>query len=227
MPSKRNRLGDVEFAAASNAILPFIICPDVSGSMSGQAQDGEGGTIAKIEGLRHGVAQGLSYLGSIPNLRNSVRIGFCTFGDQVTWTPFAAFDDVVAPHFQADGHTPMREALHTVIDEYLDFATEQNAQGRKVQTATILTISDGEPSSDPSAPLSRLLEWHQRRKVYLVGGGVDESDRQRLQNLGFPETASIAAISWPGLFKACTASIASIAAGQRPVSINLCGASRP
>jgi uncharacterized protein YegL len=218
----------VEFAATSNKIIPFVICADVSSSMAACAQDGDGESIPKIEGLRRGVQDGVAYLRSMPDLRNAVRLGFCTFGGKVTWTPFAALDQVVVPDFQATGYTPMKEALRTVGDEFLDFAMDMNAIGRPISTATILVVSDGAPTTgNPTAEIERLLEWSRRKKVHLIAGGVVEADRQNLEQLGFPLTASVAALSWKGLIDAGTVSVISIAAGQRPVSINLCGAPQP
>jgi uncharacterized protein YegL len=217
-------LEDVEFAAASNKIIPLLFVLDVSSSMQAEAVDGEGNRQSKIEGLRQGLEGGLAYLRRAPELKHAGRVATLTFGASVDFSGFSPVDQAVLPSLASNGGTPFCSAVNCAVDETYRFTADLNSQCLTPAMTTIVVITDGCPTDGPGIQeVARLMNLHNTGRAFVWGVGVDGEDRKRLEALGFPRdrVVTVGETSWPFIIQLGTVPATQIARGQSPMSCKI------
>jgi uncharacterized protein YegL len=220
-------LDDIEYASISNKIIPLVFVADKSSSMANEAIDGEGVRTAKIEGVRQCIDKAIAYFQREPDLRNAVSVAVLSFGDGVDFTGFDSVDNFVRPALDPDANTPFCEAMNRVAAECLRYATELNSQGITPAMTSIIVITDGEPNDGPGhQEVARLMDLQRRRLAVVWAVGIDSSDRQRLEDLGFPpeQVFTVQETSWEKIAMLGSVSVTAIAQGQQPFSAGMGGA---
>jgi uncharacterized protein YegL len=131
---------DIEAALSVNAVqrTPCVLVLDTSGSM--QAQD-------RIGHLNQGLKQFEKAVKATEALRQRVLLMVIGFGESVRiladWTPAA---DFAAPELQADGMTPLGEAMTVAHEAVTEIAQQMRSRGIPFTRPWIFVISDGEPT---------------------------------------------------------------------------------
>lgn len=219
-------LDNIQYAATSNKIIPLLFAVDCSGSMGSKAIDSEGRKQRKIEGVMQGLQGGIAYLRRAPELKDACRVGILTFESNIRFDGFQPLDQIAAPKLSPNGATAFCGAMNRCADELFRFYADMNKHRLTAAMSTIVVITDGEPTDGAGhEEVKRLVDLHNSRKAFVWAVGIDDQDRSRLEQLGFPPTqvVTVEETSWPHIIQLGTMSAAAIARGQMPLSCNLMG----
>ena len=152
-----------EFTMPTARPLPVIVLADTSGSMS------EGG---KIEALRAALKGMITSFAEQEVGRAEIHVGIVTFGGTAKiQQALAPSNTITLSHFDADGVTPLGEALdlaRTMIED------RQQVPSRAYTPAVVL-LSDGHPTDAWRPALERFFESNRanRAQRFALGIGAD------------------------------------------------------
>ena len=149
-----------------------VLVLDVSGSMSGRL----------IEELNAGLSifKDTLMADRLASLRAEVAI--VTFGGSVTLhTPFTTARDFVPPTLEANGLTPMGEAINQAIDLVIQEKRVYQQTGIQYYRPWIFLITDGEPSDDWQAAAARVKQGERKKEFVFFAVGVEDADMEILQ----------------------------------------------
>ncbi|MGL4511957.1 MAG: vWA domain-containing protein [Lacipirellulaceae bacterium] len=215
-------IDEVAFATGAAKVVPVLIVCDTSSSMEAVSADGDGEPVPRHVGMQRGIESALAYMRSNPTLAAGGQVGFVRFGDAVRESPFCPVASVEVPDFRPGGMTPMCAAFELAGKVVTRHAQELNRRQVRYAASTVVVISDGGSSDgDPRASVGKLRDLHDRRCICLIGLGVDEQDRQRLEEMGFPITLAVSKVSWAEAIQTATRSAVALARGQRPTASDL------
>jgi uncharacterized protein YegL len=126
---------------AGNAVLPFYILCDESGSM-----DANGG----IDAINSGLPELHAAIAGDPLVSDKARIGLLTFSDMAEeLLPLSNLSDVQAmPGCQAKGMTNYGEAFNLLRVVIQRDVSNLKSQGFQVFRPAVFFITDGEPTDD-------------------------------------------------------------------------------
>lgn len=174
---RRNALArhDLLIPCAPQQLVSLLI--DKSLSMSGPP----------IEQVNRGVADFTGDLADDPLTRETLQVQLVTFGGKVTVRPFVPISRFTPPLIEADGLTPMAEAILKAIQ-----ATERHTEflGRAAEVDVLkphyFVFSDGAPTS-PSELLkeaaAEVRRSEQTGRGAFYGFGVNQAAVKALQPL--------------------------------------------
>ena len=137
--------------SAGNAVLPFYILCDESGSM-----DANGG----IDAVNRGLPELHATIAGDPLVADKCRIGLITFSDIAEeLLPLSNLSDVQAmPGCAAKGMTNYGEAFNLLRVVIARDITNLKSQGMQVYRPAVFFITDGEPTDDWEANYRALTD---------------------------------------------------------------------
>lgn len=173
---------DVEFADNAEPRGPAILIVDTSSSMSGK----------KIEALNRGLEQFASELAADNLARKRVDVAVVSFGGTVkTVCDFTNAESFLAPTLQANGGTPMGEAVVRAVTMLEQRKMQYRAAGIAYYRPWLFLITDGEPTDDGSHywqdAIALIHEGEKKGKLSFFGVGVEEANMKRLNLLCPPK----------------------------------------
>jgi uncharacterized protein YegL len=155
-----------------------------------------------IDMVNRGLSEWATQLARNPYYRTSVEIALVTFGKDgvVVWrgrsplpyrdaNPFLLAAEFVPPTLEADGLTPMGEALRVAMDLIGARKDKLRREGAQFHRPLLWLVSDGEPNDDWEPLVQELADAQQRKRLLLfaVGVGPDNPGRRRTLGLLSPE----------------------------------------
>jgi uncharacterized protein YegL len=158
---------------------PVVLCLDTSGSMSGEP----------ISELNRAVEVLKNDLISDPKAKKVVEIAIVTFGGGITVQDFVVPEFMEPPEFEANGDTPMGEALLKALDLIEERKKIYNENGINYYRPWLILITDGYPTDmtrgDPkwNGLKRKLAEWEENRKVIAWAFGTSTADFDALKDL--------------------------------------------
>lgn len=173
---------DVDFADNPEPRGPAILIVDTSSSMSGK----------KIEALNRGLEQFASELAADNLARKRVDVAVVSFGGTVkTVCDFTNAESFLAPTLQANGGTPMGEAVVRAVTMLEQRKMQYRAAGIAYYRPWLFLITDGEPTDDGSHywqdAIALIHEGEKKGKLSFFGVGVEEANMKRLNLLCPPK----------------------------------------
>jgi len=188
----------------------LVLCLDTSASMAG----------ANIDKVNRGLADWATLLARDPYHRTSVEIALITFGKDgvVTWrgkvpqsyrdgSPFLIAAEFIPPVLQADGLTPMGEALRTSMDVISARKDKLKQDGTQFYCPLLWLVSDGEPNDDWVPLVQDLADAQARRRLLLFAVGVGAANQRVLQRLSPERNLHMDAFQIEDLLEMVTASV--------------------
>ena len=151
---------------------PVILLLDTSGSMA-TGKSGE----SPIDELREGFRQFLRETSDDETASMSVELEVITFGGEVEIAaPFAPVNVINdnPPSFNADGRTPMGEALTLADKELKERRRLYKNKGISSYKPWVILMTDGEPNDDWEEPASAMRAYGEKEKMQYIGIGIGE-----------------------------------------------------
>lgn len=153
------------------ARIAVCLCLDVSGSMYGDP----------IDELNEGIQMFYDAIKADQIARYAAEIGIVTFGlDHAECVADFASVDVAPnpPHLEADGFTPMGEAVNMALDMLENRKRDYRNQGVDYYQPWLVLMTDGAPNGEESElrrSISRTCDAVNNRKLTLfpIGIGAD------------------------------------------------------
>lgn len=197
-----------EIAGADNEkeILALVLI-DASSSMNEVTADGSGKSRPRIKGAIDGVRAAIKHCLSDPALKRSVLMSIGSFGGRIDVSPYLRVDKVQVPQLQGCGGTPLGEGMMMAMDVTQTEICRLDDEERRFSRANIVIISDGAPNGGPilEAAVKRVADLEQRGDLNLSLIGIDQTDCDRLQNLGLPgKMFCVSKVSWEEAITAAT-----------------------
>ncbi len=169
---------DVEFADNPEPRVPTILLVDKSSSMQGK----------KIQALNSGLEQFGCELSSDPLARKRVDVAVISFGGTVkTACEFTDAQSFLPPTLQAEGGTPMGEAVVRAVAMLEQRKIQYRQAGIAYYRPWLFLLTDGEPTDEGSPfwhnAISLVDEGEKQGKLSFFGVGVQEANFKKLNEL--------------------------------------------
>lgn len=169
-----NRFDLSEFADNPEPRCAVVLLLDCSGSMN-ERQEGE----TRIDALNSGLHTFKDALQADPLARKRIEIATVTFGGEVRSTPFVQADAFTPAVLEAQGQTPMNDAVLTAVQLLRDRKTLYREAGVSSYKPWLLLITDGQSTQDLGAAAAAITELETRGSaaffsVMVGGASTDE-----------------------------------------------------
>ncbi len=140
-----------------------------------------------IEELREGLKQFLRETSDDETASMSVELEIITFGGEVKIAaPFAPVNVINdnQPQLEAEGYTPLGEALTLASKELKDRRRLYKSKGISSYKPWVILMSDGEPNDDWEEPAKAMRTLGEQRKLQYIGIGIgEEADFDTLRSI--------------------------------------------
>jgi uncharacterized protein YegL len=166
----QNSLEKIEFVDNPEPRCAVALVLDVSGSMAGQA----------IAELNNGLLEFDKDLKSDPLASLRVEVGMVTFGGRVSSIDFVTADQFQPPVLQADGGTPMGQAVQMALSMLRDRKNSYKANGIDYYRPWLFLITDGEPTDSWEAAAAQARQEEDQKGVSVYAIGVEGANMQTL-----------------------------------------------
>ena len=191
-----------------------ILVLDTSSSMQGQP----------INELNQGVIQFIEEVKGVELAQYSVEIGVVTAGPdvrtQLQITPAHLIES--ANSFNADGGTPLGEAVNMALNMLETRKIEYKNKGVPYYQPWLVIISDGEPTDSWQDVASRSLSMANNRKLVVMPVGVSNADLNKLSQFSNRPAKALAGLKFKEFFAWLSASMTRVSlSGSTTATVNL------
>jgi uncharacterized protein YegL len=170
-------VGLPEFVENPENRCPVILLLDTSTSMEGAA----------IAELNRGIRVFQEDVLKDTKASLSVEVAIISFGPVQVVQDFTTIDAFKAPRLEADGLTPIGEALEAALDLLEDRKEVYKLNGIQYYRPWIFLITDGAPTDDWQRAAERLQQGERDQKFCFFAVAVEGADLQTLSRIALPE----------------------------------------
>jgi uncharacterized protein YegL len=171
-------VGLPEFVDNPENRCPVILLVDTSRSMTG----------APLQELQRGLDVFKTEVQKDAQASLSVEVAIITFGRSVTLAQdFTTVDDFIPPPLQADGLTPMAEAIEKALDLLDQRKATYRENGVQYYRPWIFLITDGAPTDQWQQAAERLHQAEHENKLLFFAVGVEGADFDTLKQIALPQ----------------------------------------
>ena len=170
-------VGMPEFVENPENRCPVILLLDTSGSMSGQP----------IQELNRGLAAFKEDVMKDAQASLSVEVAIVTFGPVKLTQDFVTIDHFTLPKLEADGVTPMGEAIEYALDLLETRKQSYKDNGVHYYRPWVFLITDGAPTDYWQNAAQRVREEDAQRRMLFFTVGVQGADMNKLRQIAPPE----------------------------------------
>ncbi|MFM5980967.1 MAG: vWA domain-containing protein [Sphaerospermopsis kisseleviana] len=169
-------LGLPEFVENPENRCPVVLLLDTSGSMSGQP----------IEELNTGLAAFKEDVLKDAHASLSVEVAIVTFGPVRLIQDFVTIDHFTLPKLEADGVTPMGEAIEYALDLVEKRKQTYKDNGILYYRPWVFLITDGAPTDYWQNAAQRVREGEEQRRMLFFTVAVQNADMNKLRKIAPP-----------------------------------------
>ncbi|MEB3161145.1 MAG: VWA domain-containing protein [Synechocystis sp.] len=171
-------VGLPEFVDNPENRCPVVLLVDTSRSMSG----------APLLELQRGLDVFKAEVQQDAQASLSVEVAIITFGRSVSLAQdFTTVDDFTPPTLQADGLTPMAEAIEKALDLLDQRKASYRENGVQYYRPWIFLITDGAPTDRWQQAAERLHQAEYDNKLLFFAVGVEGADFDTLKQIATPQ----------------------------------------
>jgi uncharacterized protein YegL len=199
-------VGLPEFVENPENRCPVILLLDTSSSMAG----------APIEELRRGVNIFKEEILRDTKAALTVEVAIITFGPVQLVQDFATIDKLVPPELEADGFTPIGEAVEYALDLLEGRKEIYKANGVQYYRPWIFLVTDGAPTDTWQNAAERIRQGEADRKFCFFAVGVEGVDMSTLKQIAAPDRppALLKGLDFKSLFVWLSTSMKRVSSGK-------------
>jgi uncharacterized protein YegL len=216
--AEQQPFGDVGLASNPEPRCPCVLLLDVSGSMgevvanagqdTGQTvqQDGKtyrvvsGGT-TRIDLLNEGLRAYHADLMGDSLAAQRVEVSVIAFGGSVqTVVPFVTAHEFTPPTLEANGETPMGEAILRAIEAITERKGRYKQNGLHYYRPWIFLVTDGEPTDDWRPAAAKVREGEKNKAFAFFAVGVEGANCDVLKQISVRKPLPLKGYSFREMF---------------------------
>lgn len=202
--SSAGRFGAAEFALNPEPRCPCILLLDTSGSMEGPP----------IASLNAGIQQFQDELQKDALAAKRVEVAIFTFGPVERKVDFVNASQFSAPRLEAEGLTPMGEAVEKALAALEERKATYKANGIAYYRPWMFLITDGSPTDDVTRAAAKLKEAEGKKAVAFFGVGVEGADMDALAKLSVRTPLKLKGLAFRELFSWLSSSLSRVSQSQ-------------
>ncbi len=192
--------GSDDFASNPEPRCPCVLLLDVSGSMNGRA----------IDELNAGLNTFRDELLADPLATKRVEVAMVTFGPVKVEMPFTGASVFYPPTLQAQGDTPMGEAIRQALNLLEDRKQEYRSNGIAYFRPWVFLITDGAPTDQWQTAAAALREGEASKKFAFFAIGVKDANMEILAQISPRTPLSLDGMKFRELFSWLSTSLRSV-----------------
>jgi uncharacterized protein YegL len=170
-------VGLPEFVENPENRCPVILLLDTSGSMSGQP----------IQELNRGLAAFKEDVQKDAQASLSVEVAIVTFSPVRLTQDFVTIDQFTPPKLEAEGSTPMGEAIEYALDLLENRKQTYKNNGILYYRPWVFLITDGAPTDYWEGAAQRVREAEESRRLSFFTVAVEGADTNKLRQIAPPQ----------------------------------------
>ncbi|WP_343725885.1 vWA domain-containing protein [Herbaspirillum huttiense] len=189
-----------DFASNPEPRCPCVLLLDVSGSMNGRA----------IDELNAGLESFRDDLSGDQLALKRVEVSIVTFGPAKVEMPFTSASMFYPPKLEAQGDTPMGEAIRQALNLLEDRKREYRANGIAYFRPWVFLITDGAPTDPWQTAAASVREGEESKKFAFFAIGVKGANMDILAQISSRAPLSLDGMKFRELFSWLSTSLRSV-----------------
>ncbi|MDI9408223.1 MAG: VWA domain-containing protein [Candidatus Pacebacteria bacterium] len=202
--SSQSPFSITSFADNPEPRCPCVLLLDRSASMAGE----------RMDSLNQGIAEFRAAIANDSMALKRIELAIVSFGPVELVCDFTTVSDFIPPPLQADGDTPMGEAIELAIALIHNRKQVYKNNGVSYYRPWIFLITDGAPTDDWSDAARLVQEGEAAKHFSFFAVGVGGADLVPLKAIAVRAPLKLKGLDFKGLFNWLSNSLTAVSRSQ-------------